>query len=152
MWDIQRLAEWYGSFRDASRPFGRRDGNRAFCSTADIAPSTMSDNRSTSAPLREVSSRPSVVSRVFPAGFTLDGAVAVSGRGELGPAVANGVASLIQKPLLAVEPSETGSRWRLLETIRSYALAMLRPGIAAHQSRDLAPAIRRVFRLGRRFP
>ena len=63
---------------------------------------------------------------VFPADFTLDGAVALSGRGERGrTAVVNGVASLIQKSLVAVEAPEAGSRWQLLETIRSYALDKL---------------------------
>jgi predicted ATPase/DNA-binding winged helix-turn-helix (wHTH) protein len=66
---------------------------------------------------------------VFPAGFTLDGAAAVSGRGEPGRAtVANGLASLTQKSLVVVEAPEVGSRWRLLETIRSYALDKLDEG------------------------
>jgi predicted ATPase/DNA-binding winged helix-turn-helix (wHTH) protein len=63
---------------------------------------------------------------IFPAGFTLEGAVAVSGKSELGGgAVANGVASLIQKSLVMVEAPGARPRWRLLETIRSYALDKL---------------------------
>jgi predicted ATPase/DNA-binding winged helix-turn-helix (wHTH) protein len=59
----------------------------------------------------------------FPAGFTLDGAVAVSGESE--SAVIDGIASLVEKSLVAVDMSAAGSRWRLLETIRSYALGRL---------------------------
>ncbi|MBV9516970.1 MAG: winged helix-turn-helix domain-containing protein [Hyphomicrobiales bacterium] len=60
---------------------------------------------------------------IFRAGFTLDGAGAVSG-GELA-GLADGIASLLDKSLVAVDPSEVGSRWRLLETIRSYAVEKL---------------------------
>jgi predicted ATPase/DNA-binding winged helix-turn-helix (wHTH) protein len=61
---------------------------------------------------------------VFPAGFSLDGAVAVGGAGERDrSAVIDGVVSLVEKSLVAVETSV--SRWRLLETIRSYALDKL---------------------------
>jgi predicted ATPase len=62
---------------------------------------------------------------VFRGGFTLDGAVAVSG-GDFGrPAVMNGIASLIDKSLVAIDAVEAISRWHLLETIRSYALEKL---------------------------
>lgn len=63
---------------------------------------------------------------IFPAGFTLDGAVAVGGEGELDrAAVIDGIASLIGKSLVTTDALEVGSRWRLLETIRSYALEKL---------------------------
>jgi predicted ATPase/DNA-binding winged helix-turn-helix (wHTH) protein len=63
---------------------------------------------------------------VFPTGFTLDAAVAVSGDSESGePAVIDGVASLIEKSLVTIEAPEAGARWRLLETIRSYAFDKL---------------------------
>jgi predicted ATPase/DNA-binding winged helix-turn-helix (wHTH) protein len=58
---------------------------------------------------------------IFPAGFTLGDAVAVSGDKFDESDVINGIASLVEKSLVAVDAFQAGSRWRLLETIRSYA-------------------------------
>jgi non-specific serine/threonine protein kinase len=62
---------------------------------------------------------------VFRAGFTLDSAVAVSGGKSAEAAVMDGIASLFDKSLVAVDVFEVGSRWRLLEVTRSYALGKL---------------------------
>ena len=62
---------------------------------------------------------------VFRAGFTLESAVAVNGGESTRLAVMNGIASLIDKSLVVVDAFQAGSRWRLLETIRSYALDRL---------------------------
>jgi predicted ATPase/DNA-binding winged helix-turn-helix (wHTH) protein len=60
---------------------------------------------------------------VFPAGFTLEAAVAVAGDGEAN--VALGISSLVSKSLVTMDGSEAARRWRLLETIRAYALEIL---------------------------
>jgi predicted ATPase/DNA-binding winged helix-turn-helix (wHTH) protein len=58
---------------------------------------------------------------IFPAGFTLDAAAAVmSDRSE----VATGISNLVSKSLATMDVSAS-SRWRLLETIRAYALEKL---------------------------
>jgi non-specific serine/threonine protein kinase len=62
---------------------------------------------------------------VFRAGFTVDSVVAVSGGKFAELAVINGITSLFDKSLVAVDAFEAGSRWRLLETTRSYALGKL---------------------------
>ncbi len=63
---------------------------------------------------------------VFPAGFTLDAAVAVMTDTALDEAaVTDGIANLVAKSLLMLEKSETGTRWYLLETTRAYALEKL---------------------------
>jgi predicted ATPase/DNA-binding winged helix-turn-helix (wHTH) protein len=61
---------------------------------------------------------------VFPAGFTLDGAAAVIG--ETASDVADELSSLASKSFLMPDGSVTAGRWRLLETIRVYALEKLR--------------------------
>jgi non-specific serine/threonine protein kinase len=62
---------------------------------------------------------------VFRGGFTVDSVVAVS-RGTFAEvAVVNGIASLFDKSLVAIDAFEAGSRWRLLEITRSYALEKL---------------------------
>jgi predicted ATPase len=63
---------------------------------------------------------------IFPAGFTLDAAIAVS-TGNEGSAlpIINGISGLVEKSLVAFDGSTPGGRWRLLETIRAYALEKL---------------------------
>jgi len=62
---------------------------------------------------------------IFPAGFGLEAAAAVSSRGDDAPAVVGeGIASLVAKSLVTRDGSTPG-RWRLLETIRAYALEKL---------------------------
>ena len=62
---------------------------------------------------------------VFPAGFTLDAAVAVTGDIGGPSAVTVGIANLVNKSLVTPERSEARGRWRLLETTRVYALEKL---------------------------
>jgi predicted ATPase len=61
---------------------------------------------------------------VFAGGFDLDAAVAVAAVGDRG-VVADLIGRLADKSLLARMPGAAGSRWRLLETIRVYALCKL---------------------------
>ena len=62
----------------------------------------------------------------FPAGFSLDAAVAVMGNAAADPStVTDGIANLINKSLVMPARSEGRRRWRLLETTRSYALEKL---------------------------
>ena len=59
---------------------------------------------------------------VFPAGFTLDAAIAVMRDTSLDRStITDGIASLVAKSLVALDRSEQPTRWRLLETIRAYA-------------------------------
>jgi predicted ATPase len=63
---------------------------------------------------------------VFPAGFTLDAAIAVAADADaVASTVVEGVASLVAKSLVAFDGSTPAARWRLLETIRAYALEKL---------------------------
>jgi predicted ATPase/DNA-binding winged helix-turn-helix (wHTH) protein len=63
---------------------------------------------------------------VFPAGFTLEAAAAVAGdANDLNSAVLEGIANLVAKSLVTREGSVPTGRWRLLETIRAYALERL---------------------------
>jgi predicted ATPase/DNA-binding winged helix-turn-helix (wHTH) protein len=63
---------------------------------------------------------------IFPAGFALDAAAAVMADTALDrSAVANGIANLVAKSLVALDKSEGAARWYLLETIRAYALEIL---------------------------
>ena len=63
---------------------------------------------------------------VFAGGFTLDAAEAViSGDGIDALDVFDGVASLVDKSLIVAEQSSGDTRYRLLETIRQYALERL---------------------------
>ena len=64
---------------------------------------------------------------VFSGGFDLDAAVAVSAGPDRG-AVADLVGRLTDKSLLIHHRGTRGSRWRMLGTIRSYALARLAAG------------------------
>ena len=72
---------------------------------------------------------------VFPAGFTIAAAAAVMrGSGLAEAAVAEGIANLVAKSLVALDQSESSTRWYLLETTRSYALEKL----AQHDEADHA--------------
>jgi predicted ATPase/DNA-binding winged helix-turn-helix (wHTH) protein len=59
-------------------------------------------------------------------GFTLEAATAVMGDSHAtAPIVADGIASLVAKSLVSLNASVPAGRWRLLETIRAYALNKL---------------------------
>ncbi|PZM14914.1 ATP-binding protein [Rhizobium tubonense] len=60
---------------------------------------------------------------VFPAGFTLEAAMAASGEDEEETAV--GLSNLVSKSLVTFEGTEAAPRWRLLETVRVYSLEKL---------------------------
>ena len=63
---------------------------------------------------------------VFTAGFTLEAATAVASDDPgIAPTVLEGVANLVAKSLVAMDRSAATERWRLLETIREYALEKL---------------------------
>ncbi len=71
---------------------------------------------------------------IFPAGFTLDAAVAVVGAGLDASAVTEGIANLVFKSLVSLSQSETVPRWRLLETTRAYAFGKLEESGEASQT------------------
>jgi predicted ATPase/DNA-binding winged helix-turn-helix (wHTH) protein len=72
---------------------------------------------------------------VFPAGFTLDGAVAMMEDRLSRPSVIEALSNLIGKSLVSVDPSISG-RWRLLETTRAYGLEVLaRKGLTEDAAR-----------------
>lgn len=60
---------------------------------------------------------------IFPAGFTLEAVTAVGGGTEA--SVALGISNLVSKSLVSVDGFEEVHRWRLLETVRVYALEKL---------------------------
>jgi predicted ATPase len=63
---------------------------------------------------------------IFPAGFTIDAAVAVmKDTGLDAAAVTNGIANLVAKSLVTLDKTDIVSRWYLLESIRAYALEKL---------------------------
>jgi len=63
---------------------------------------------------------------IFPAGFGLEAAAAVVSDGDDASAViGEGIASLVAKSLVTRDGSTPAGRWRLLETIRTYALEKL---------------------------
>jgi predicted ATPase len=63
---------------------------------------------------------------VFAGGFTVDSAAAVMANTGLDAAtVANCIANLVTKSLIALDPTPGVTRWTLLETIRAYALEKL---------------------------
>ena len=63
---------------------------------------------------------------IFPAGFRLEAAAAVVSDGDdTLTAVGEGIASLVAKSLVTPDGSTPTGRWRLLETIRAYALEKL---------------------------
>jgi predicted ATPase len=81
---------------------------------------------------------------IFPAGFTLDAAAAVMSDGrDAGGAVAEGISNLVAKSLVTIDGSAPSGRWRLLETIRAYALEKLtESGEREHVSRRHAEFFR----------
>src|SRR5215472_4215450 len=63
---------------------------------------------------------------IFSAGFGLEAAAAVVSDGDDAPtSVGEGIASLVAKSLVTRDGSTPAGRWRLLETIRAYALEKL---------------------------
>jgi predicted ATPase len=62
---------------------------------------------------------------LFAGGFTLQAAVEVTGSSIAGD-ILDALDSLVAKSLVALDESEARGRWRLLETIRIYALEKLR--------------------------
>jgi len=63
---------------------------------------------------------------VFAGGFTLGAAEAVASGGDVDPLyVLDGVTQLVDKSLVVAEREDHGTRYRLLETIRQYALERL---------------------------
>ena len=62
---------------------------------------------------------------VFPAGFTFEAAQAVSGIGGGGQSIVEDLSSLVSKSLCERINATPPTRWRLLETIRAYALEEL---------------------------
>jgi predicted ATPase/DNA-binding winged helix-turn-helix (wHTH) protein len=63
---------------------------------------------------------------VFPGGFSLEGAYAVTGRGEASEAeIADGVANLVAKSMVTSDITGGAAFFRLLETTRVYALSKL---------------------------
>ncbi|TAX43825.1 LuxR family transcriptional regulator [Rhizobium leguminosarum] len=63
---------------------------------------------------------------VYPAGFTLEAAMAASGEDEEETAL--GLSNLVSKSLVTFEGTEAAPRWRLLETVRVYSLEKLGVG------------------------
>jgi predicted ATPase/DNA-binding winged helix-turn-helix (wHTH) protein len=71
---------------------------------------------------------------IFPAGFTLEAATAImSDTGTAVPAVVEGIANLVSKSLVMLDGSVAAPRWRMLETIRAYALEKLADSGEAEQ-------------------
>ena len=65
-------------------------------------------------------------SAIYPAGFSLAAAAAVFNYpGEAASSVPEGIANLVDKSLLTFDGLPSAGRWRLLETIRAYALEKL---------------------------
>lgn len=60
---------------------------------------------------------------IFPAGFTIEAAAAVVADTESNVAI--GISSLVSKSLVVLDGSEAARRWRLLESVRMYALEKL---------------------------
>jgi predicted ATPase/DNA-binding winged helix-turn-helix (wHTH) protein len=63
---------------------------------------------------------------VFPTDFTIEAVAAVMrGSGFDRAVVLYGIANLVAKSLVVLDKGDTSSRWRLLETVRAYAMAKL---------------------------
>jgi predicted ATPase/DNA-binding winged helix-turn-helix (wHTH) protein len=62
---------------------------------------------------------------IFLGGFTLEAATAIVSEGETASSILEGIASLVAKSLVTLDVSASPTRWRLLETIRAYALDRL---------------------------
>jgi predicted ATPase/DNA-binding SARP family transcriptional activator len=77
---------------------------------------------------------------VFAAGFDIDAAAAVGGHAPVLPPLS----ALVRKSLVAVEPGTEPRRYRMLETLRQYALRELGPGeLAGARERHRAWALAR---------
>jgi predicted ATPase/DNA-binding winged helix-turn-helix (wHTH) protein len=70
---------------------------------------------------------------IFVAGFTLQAATAVMSDADAAT-VAEGVASLVAKSLVTLDGAVSSGRWRLLETIRAYAIEKLGESGEAQQA------------------
>jgi predicted ATPase/DNA-binding winged helix-turn-helix (wHTH) protein len=62
---------------------------------------------------------------IFLGGFTLEAAKAVGAHEVAGDVIVDGISSLVAKSLLMTDELASTRRWRLLETIRAYALEKL---------------------------
>jgi predicted ATPase/DNA-binding winged helix-turn-helix (wHTH) protein len=84
---------------------------------------------------------------IFAAGFTREAATAVMrDTGNGASAVMEGIANLVNKSLVTLDGTAPAGRWRLLETIRAYALEKLaESGEAEHAARRHAEFFRDVF-------
>jgi predicted ATPase/DNA-binding winged helix-turn-helix (wHTH) protein len=72
---------------------------------------------------------------VFPAGFTLEAATAVASNASSARlTVVEGIANLVAKSLVTLDGSAPPNRWRLLETIRVYAIEKLAKSGEAEQA------------------
>jgi len=70
---------------------------------------------------------------IFPASFTIEAAAAVVGASSMDmAALRDGIANLVAKSLVGMDNADASPRWRLLETIRAYALQKL----SAHDETD----------------
>ena len=103
---------------NAIRPCARPSTGATTCSTARSA-------------------RSSIRLGVFAGGFTLDAAEAVARGGDVDPLdVLDGIAQLVDKSLVVADREDHVTRYRLLETIRQYALERL-------EERGATDAVRR---------
>ena len=86
-------------------------------------------------------------SAIFPAGFTIDAITAIMDGSELdASSILDGIANLVTKSLLVLDQSAQPARWRMLETIRIYALEKLAwHGEAEHAARCQSAYFRDVF-------
>ena len=73
---------------------------------------------------------------VFVANFTLEAATAViSDTDDATSVIVEGIANLVEKSLVTLDGSTSAGRWRLLETVRAYALEKLTESGEAEQVR-----------------
>jgi predicted ATPase len=84
---------------------------------------------------------------VFVGGIGLQAAIAVpEGAGHRTLPVMEGLVNLVDKSLVVRDPSEPAGRWRLLDTIRAYALQkLIESGEAADAARSHAEFFRDLF-------
>lgn len=64
---------------------------------------------------------------IFAGGFTLEAAAAIAAQGDAS-VVAQGISNLVSKSLITLDSAAPTGRWRLLDTIRAYALQRLAAG------------------------
>jgi len=83
---------------------------------------------------------------IFPGGFSLEAAAVTSSAAGVASRIADGISNLVSKSLVTLDGSSSASRWRLLETIRAYALERLtESGEAEQAARRHAMFFRDVF-------